>query len=144
MWLEIDVCVCVYGSYTGRTVGVNISSDASAPNDAFQYVVRVYNRFYRNILARMDINTPDRPCRATLFQPSLLLLLLLPSFLFLLDRFLELIREASVTIGGDGMTRSLFHGRLDDIFLSYILPSFVKFSTLKFFDSNFSPIIWEK
>lgn len=48
---------CVYGSYMGRAVGVNISSDASAPNDAFQYVLRVYNRFYRNILARVDINT---------------------------------------------------------------------------------------
>lgn len=37
-------------AYMGRTVGVNISSNASAPNDAFQYVLRVYNRFYRNIL----------------------------------------------------------------------------------------------
>lgn len=52
-----DVDRCVYGSYMGRAVGVNISSDASAPNDAFQYVLRVYNRFYRNILARVDINT---------------------------------------------------------------------------------------
>lgn len=55
-------------AYMGRTVGVNISSDASAPNDAFQYVLRVYNRFYRNILAascahgyaHLDINTHGR------------------------------------------------------------------------------------
>jgi len=29
---------------SARAVGVNISSDASAPNDAFQYVLRLYNR----------------------------------------------------------------------------------------------------
>jgi len=29
---------------SAHAVGVNISSDASAPNDAFQYVLRLYNR----------------------------------------------------------------------------------------------------
>lgn len=81
---------CVYGSYMGRAVGVNISSDASAPNDAFQYVLRVYNRFYRNILARVDINTrTGGPTLAgsLLRAFAFLLLLLLSSFVFLLGEF---------------------------------------------------------
>lgn len=107
-----DVCVCVYGSYTGRTVGVNISSNASAPNDAFQYVVRVYNRFYRNILARMDINTPDRPSAPLSSSLRFFFFFFLLSFFLVSSRWVyELIREASVTIGGDGMTADPFSDR---------------------------------
>ena len=91
---------CVYGSYMGRAVGVNISSDASAPNDAFQYVLRVYNRFYRNILARVDINTrTGGPTLAgSLLRAFAFLLLLLLSSFFSAS-LLELVRERLVTIG---------------------------------------------
>lgn len=52
---------------SARAVGVNISSGASAPNDAFQYVLRLYNRFYRN--TRAGVRTSARYFASSLCTP---------------------------------------------------------------------------